>query len=550
MMPPEARAADRRADALRRSLDRAVRTTRGVRLLAAGGCWLVAAGCLVAALAALDACSSGRLGLAALPLAARVAILVAAAGSATTLFLRRRIRRDGWPDRLAIAIATESRHPLLGETLSRAVGFLGERADCGRTAAASPATVALERLAVDQAADASEKMGGPVLPGLGVDLRAVAAGIGTVVALWLSTVCLPGRWSTAVQRQLVVAADRATPGRAPPSSPASGADGATAALPADVRRTGDQLARAAAVERRLADLLAARFAQAPGVPASALAYRSRHELDDFAAIQTDCARTIAAARDTLATAADGPHRDRLLAAIGRLDGAEVADADEAIVHIAANRLRLAAAAADRVAAVVADVATELGAGAAAAAGARAGDAPGGDIPLDPTHAGDAGMRPDGDRSLARAVATIARFARDADHPREAVDRAAVDGRPATTPSSGTTAAGAAAAAGTAPATTQPSAAFPGPATTPEDIDPPAAPQSPLGRIWSRLPAQERSQAARTAVESAPPAYRAAIDAYYRLLLQSSPESPPDSPASPPPDTVPLSPKLSPDAPAQ
>lgn len=533
MTPAEALAADRRADALRRSLDRAVRGTRAARVLAAGGCWLVAAGCLVAILAALDACSSGRLGLAALPPAARVAILVAAAGIPMLLFLRRRIMRDGWPDRLAIATATEARHPLLGETLSRAVGFLGELAASGRGAAASPATRALERLAVDQAAAAAEKIGGPVLPGLGVDLRAATAGIGTVVAVWLSTVCLPGSWSDAVRRQIVVTADRAAADRAPRSSPDNDAEG-VAALPADVRRAAHQLAGAAAVERGLADLLADRFARAPGVPAPALPYRSRHELDELAAIQTDCSRAIAAARDTLATAADGPHRDRLLAAIGRLDGPEVADADEAIVHIAANRLRLAATAADHVAAVVADVATEFGAGDAATAEARTIPVLDEDARLDTTLPGDARMRFDADRSLTRAATTIARLAGDADRTLDAADRAAVHGRPATTAVSGTTAAGRVGATGPAPATTQPSAAFPAGAGTTAEIDSPTSPPSPLARIWSRLPAQERSQAARTAVESAPPAYRAAIDAYYRLLLQSFPESPPAPPSTPPP----------------
>jgi hypothetical protein len=536
MTPPETPAAGR-ADELRRSLDRAVRGTRVGRLLAACGCWLAAASCLVAALAAVDICSAGRLGLPAMPEAARAAVLLVAAGIPVIAFVRWRLLRDGWPDRLGIAIATEARHPALGETLSRAVGFVDEPRDAGRQGGAanpSPATVALQRLAIDQAADASRQVGGPVLPGLGVDLRAAAAGVATAVALWLSTTCLPGRWAAAVQRQFIVSADRAaTPALlAPPSAarPAAADSAATTALPADVLRAAGRLALAAAVERLLGDLLAARFAQAPGVPAAALPRQRRQDLDELAAIQTDCSRSIAAARRTIVDSRLQPaaarHDDRLLAAIGRLDGPEVADADTAAAHITANRLQLAATAADRAAELVAEVAAELGAAPVGAArdrlDAERGAALGADLD------GDPGTQLESDRPLARAVATIARIAADSDHSAAASARVPAGGsRPAA--ASGTSGSAAAGSAGTTTATTDPSGASSSAAAVSAETGATAEQSSPLGRVWSRLPATARSQTARTALESMPPVYRPAIDAYYRLLLQSMPDPVPDRP---------------------
>jgi|GEM_PF-1366819 len=546
MTPPETPAAGRGADELRRSLDRAVRGTRVGRLLAACGCWLAAASCLVAALATIDICSAGRLGLPIMPVAARAAVLLVAAGIPVIAFVRWRLIRDGWPDRLGIAVATEARHPVLGETLSRAVGFVDEPTDAGRQGGAakpSPATVALQRLAIDQAADAARQVGGPVLPGLGVDLRAAAAGVATAVALWLSTTCLPDRWAAAVQRQCIVSVDRAaTPAPLVPPSPdrpatadsATADSAATTALPADVRRAAGRLALAAAVERQLGDLLAARFAQAPGVPTAALPRQRRQDLDELAAIQTDCSRSIAAARSTIADSRLQPaaarHDDRLLAAIGRLDGPEVADADAAAAHITANRLQLAATAADRAAEVVAEVAAELGAAPVDAPrdrlSAERGAALGANLDVDP------GTQLESDRPLARAVATIARIAADSDHSATASARVPAGGSRPTSATAGTSGSAAAGSGGTTIATTDPSGASSSAAAVSAEISATAEQSSPLGRVWSRLPATARSQTARTALESMPPAYRPAIDAYYRLLLQSMPDPVPDRPDAP------------------
>lgn len=547
MTPPQA-AAGHGADELRRSLDRAVRRTRGGRLLAMCGCWVAAASGIVAALAAVDIGSAGRLGLPVMPAAARGAVLLLAAAIPVLALVRRRLLRDGWPDRLGIAVATEVRHPALGETLSRAVGFVDEPAESvrhGGAAAPSPATVALQRLAIDQAAAAARQVGGPVLPGLDVDLRVAAAGVATAIALWFSTACLPGRWATAVHRQLFSTADRAAAPAVPPPSPdgmAAADDAAATALPAEVRRAADRLALTAALERRLVDLLAGRFAEAPGMPAAALPRRRRQDLDELAAIQADCSRTIAAARRTIAASRLPPaaarHRDRLLAAVGRLDGPEVADAEAAAAQIAANRLQLAAAAADQVSELIAAVATELGAAPVGEALDRS-DA-GRDADFGAALDADPTLRADADRPLARALATLARIAAAADHAAAGADHAATGperdpaagGRP-TAASSHTSGGNAAGSEGTTTAATQPAgtssaATAPAAATTAT-----AGPSSPLGQVWSRLQTIERSQATRTAMESTPPTYRPAIDAYYRLLLQSMPGPAPDRPDAPP-----------------
>lgn len=547
MTPPQAAAAGHGADELRRSLDRAVRRTRGGRLLAACGCWLAAVSGIVAALAAVDIGSAGRLGLPVMPAAARAAVLLLATAIPVIAFVRRRLLRDGWPDRLGIAVATEARHAVLGETLSRAVGFVDEPAQAARhggAAAPSPTTVALQRLAIDQAAAAARQVGGPVRPGLDVDLRVAAAGVATAVAVWLSTACLPGRWAAAVHRQLFVTADRAAaPAAVAPPSPdgiADADDAAATALPAEVRRAASRLALAAAVERRLVDLLASRFAQAPGVPATALPRRRRQDLDELAAIQADCSRTIAAARRTIADGRLPPtaagHHDRLLAAVGRLDGPEVADAEAAAAQIAANRLQLAAAAADQVSKLVAAVATELGA--APVGGPLDRIDVERDADLGAAHDADAELRPDADRPLARALAAVARIAAGADHAVTGSERSPVaDGRP-TAATSRTSAATAAGSEGTTTAATQPSGTSPDEAVTSPATTATGGPSSPLDQVWSRLPTLERSQATRTAMESTPPTYRPAIDAYYRLLLQLLPGPAPDRSDASPPDASP------------
>ena len=52
---------------------------------------------------------------------------------------------------------------------------------------------------------------------------------------------------------------------------------------------------------------------------------------------------------------------------------------------------------------------------------------------------------------------------------------------------------------------------------------------PIEQVWQRLPAHDRFQTSREAVAELPATYRPAIDSYYRLLLESMP----DTPATPP-----------------
>lgn len=527
-MTPRPHPAAGPGDDLRRSLDRAVLLGRGGRLLAACGCWIAAASVVVAALAALDMLGGGRLGITFLPAAAKIAVVLAVAAVPTAVAIRRGIVRGGWPNRLGIALETEARHPRLGESLSRAVEFLAapplpsRRRDTGRaeddpTDSPPDATArALRQLAIDQAAAAARDVGGPVLPGFAFDAGCTLAGIAAPLVLWASTTLATGRWADAVRRQLAAPSGPHPVAERPTTGPIAAGVTPPAAAPISpaVLAAAGRLAAAAAVERRLADVLAARFAQAPGALAESLPREQRHTLDELAAIQAACLRTIAAGRGAIRTAAGSAEaspsaaapspRDRLRAALARFAEVDRAEAEASPANIAANRLHLAADAAATLAEELAVIAAGLGASPGAA------DSP------------ETTPIPPGAGPLAGIAAALDRVA--AAHPgdvRESTGPAPDTARSRTTRAAPRTAAAdrEAGTAGADATTTDPRG---GPMAAASSATA-AAETPPIERIWDLLPAAGRSQTGRTAVESAPPAYRSAIDAYYRLLLQSLPD---------------------------
>jgi hypothetical protein len=535
------------ADDLRRTLDRAVWLARGGRLLAACGGWIVA-GCLVVAAAAMiDLLSQGRLGIASLPRGTKLAVMLAVAAAPAAVAFRQRLARDGWPDRLGIALATEARHPHLGESLSRAVDFLAhepapaERHATGRgeTFRSKPVTArALEQMSVELAAAAARDAGGPAVPGLLADAAWGVAGAMAPLVLLASLTFAPAGWADAVGRQLAAATEtrRTTEQPVAPTAAAAAASPAVAALPPEAMAAAAQVAAAAALERRLAELLADHFERAPGVPAEALPRAERRTVDDLAAIQGACLKTIAAAREAIRSAAESidessgsavavaaaatSPRDRLLAALVRLTACDLDAAEASPATISANRLHSASEAAARLAAGLAEIAAELGAAPATREGAALAAARDG--------RDDTGMT----GPLAAAAATLQRIASEpAGHVQ--VSRDVVADRPGT--ATGPSASQAPASArgldesgpDTAAATTDPRGGSQ-PAVAETAVG--AADAVPIERVWSLLPETGRSQSGHRAVESAPPAYRSAIDAYYRLLLQSLP----DRPAAPAP----------------
>lgn len=521
MMPDTPGGGGAAAD-LVRSIDRAVRIARCGRLLAVCGGWVAAAAGVVAALAAIDVASGGRIGIAFLPWATKVTVVLVLTAAPVVATCRRRLVREGWPCRLGIALATEQRHPRLGESLSRAVEFLeggpAAEAQARRTNRVdrSPGSATLAQglrwLAIDQAAAAARDAGGMTVPGIASDVGWIAAGMAAATAIVISTTLLPG-WADAVRRQ-VATSGRPAAAPMPTQAPRSGSGGADTPLPAEATALVTRLAATAAIERRLAELLAVLFVQAPGVPAESLARGARRELDELAEIQEECLHAVDAARGMLATALASAAqsdaaaalrlRDQLHGAVERLASIDREAADAIPSNISANRLRLAGDAA----ATLADILASAVAGLGATPGALSWQGGGG------------GAGPEGSLTTA---ATLARIAARYDVGQQA---ATTNEEPMPTRSGSASGTGredaAASEAGTAGRTPSSMQASGGPVTV-GPATPLSAEASPIEQVWSLLPATERAHAARAAVESAPAAYRSAIDAYYRALLQSMPE---------------------------
>jgi hypothetical protein len=385
------------------------------------------------------------------------------------------------PTRLTVARAAEAARPALGERLSRAVEWLDTVADPARTSSLS---VGLQQVALeDAAAAASGRLPTPGLAGHGPWI--VAGGFAVAVLLAAIREPLP-------------------PARSLPAKPPS----ASAAAFPELIDAGERLGRAASIERRLAVILAERFAAGPGVAAFSLAADAQTDLASLAAIQRDTIEGIRALRDRL-SAIDQPAARAAMALLQPTD--DVAFGGDVAEAIADNRLAQAAAGAARLAGVLAESAALLGR-----------------LPS----AAPAGMPALESRAVAEARRVEAVLDRVEARIRSGPGPAAggptmattASGQPARQPEGGPTrpvGPGASAeadsgAAGTSATTTEPRFAA-GEAEAARSEEGRATVRT---RVWSLLPAGSRPSAVRGSAADAPPEYRDAVDLYYELLLES------------------------------
>ena len=311
----------------------------------------------------------------------------------------------------------------------------------------------------------------------------------------------------------------------------------------------DRLAAAAEVEVRLAAVLSRGFARAPGADAHDLSADMQGGLDRLAEIAAECRRTVAADGRGLRAATDaivrgGIATDAALPAASsvvrrgcdRLDAVAVEATAPLPGHVAANRL-------GRAATIAAEAAQEIAALAAALGTLPTGGPPAPSVGGPPDAASitgaaatTGGPQPPGplDRTRARlelAAATILapldEVAATAGGPPEGTAGAGEwRDRPADAQSTDAQSTGGQAAAagrtpaGGTPAGNTPTAGAAGTGVAAGGATVADAAPSAAERVWMLLPRRERPDAPANAAEREPAAYRPAIDAYYRLLLQS------------------------------
>lgn len=349
----------------RRSLDRAVIRGCAVRLAGIVGCWAACAAVLWWAVVAVGQGLGGGADLmAAAPVATRAGIAVFA-GVVTAVIFRDAVFNGRWPTRLAVALETERCDASLGERVSRAVAFLDETDDTtedGRESSADAALArGLRRLAIEQAVAALP--GRLAVPGRPSDIAWIGAGVLAGAATLIMALVVP-----APRRGATPAGDAAGAEAAGPAAGTAG--GQNDAAPADTARLAivQRLRAAAAIERRVAAVTAALFAEAPGASRDALSRESQARLDRLAAIQAEVCDAVRSIRPEVRglTATSAATSAALTAAcLAQLDGFVTAGGEAIGGHVTANRLGLAgdraAAAADAIAAAAAVLAGDTGA---------------------------------------------------------------------------------------------------------------------------------------------------------------------------------------------
>ncbi|MFM1996420.1 MAG: hypothetical protein RLZZ111_807 [Planctomycetota bacterium] len=495
----------------RRSLDGAVIRGRGLRLAAIVSCWGTCAVVLWCAAVVVRQGLGGNADVVmATPLVTVIGI-AALAGIVTAVIFRAAFSKSRWPTRLAVALETERRDPRLGERLSRAVTFLDGRVENGPGRSADAALASgLRRLAIEQAAAALP--GRLAVPDEAADIKWMIAGALAGATALITALVVPASWGGAKH----AGAKAGAAVTAPAAGAAAGAD--SAAMPDAARAAlGRRLRAAAAIERRVAAVSAALFAEAPGAQRESLPRESQARLDRLAAIQAEVCDVARAVRTEIRGLAATPAAV-VAACLEQLDAFTAAGGATIGEAVAANRLGSAGDRALQAAAALAGAATAL--------------------------AGDSGaMEPEGavpgDSRLARAALVLDELAATGAHPADAA---------ASSPSRGAAAVAAAANAERAPATPARGAAgdardrgeslargdaataSPRQATTGQAAEETVAgrPDGPVAapsvarqtdRGWRppvpRLP--ESSAAPALIPEDAPPAYRQAVAEYYRLL---------------------------------
>jgi hypothetical protein len=392
--------------------------------------------------------------------------------------------REGALTRLDVARAIEASHVALGERVSRAVPFLDLRED----APAEPSlTSGLRGLAVADAARAVAAIRRLPVPGLTHHIPwAVAGSVAGLV--WLASMQM-------VPRKLAEAEPRES----------LSTDTPTVAAEVDHAAAAARLAAAAAVESRLAEILARRFAAAPGQMVDSLSEMQQRDLVTLAGVHEESLRTVHRVRVELAASETLEAR----AAGRQLESLEDESGDTLRHAITANRLATAAAGVRRWADTLAAVVRLLG--------GEEGDVAGTPSQLPPREViqvrrAEAALAAIEQRPLDRhqnagdgRTAVVAA--------REAADRKPLpDGAERPTGPTGSEPAG----EGTAAPTSEPRFAA-GDADISRPIDEAATPQA---RVWSLLPTASRPSPMSGAAADVAAEYRAAVDLYYQLVLES------------------------------
>lgn len=461
---------------LRTRLDRAVTVATAVRLLGwLGRLAVVAVAALLAGAVLNDLLKPTGGAVGRWPvLAAAVAVTMAAwwrwAGTA--------------PSRLAVARAIEAVHGDMGERVSRAVAFLDRPADAPREPSL---TAGLRELAIEDAARAVGAIRRLPVPGVERHIPWAVAGSVAIVAWLAATQMVPAELVEDEPRQTLSAA-------APAAREA--VDQAEAAL---------RLASVAAVESRLAEILLRRFAAAPGQTADSLSDTQQRDLAALAAVHEESLRSVLRIRAELAAS----ERSAARAAAQQLEVREDASAAAVGHAIATNRLATAAADAQQWAESLTQVVRLLG-GKEIDATVALSQLPPRDVVL--VRRAEAALaaseaRPLDGRQPPRFDGPAAVVARDAADQRSGPAGAE---RPTGPPGSEPT------AAVTEAPTSEPRFVA-GDSAVSRPLDEAATPQA---RVWSLLPTASRPPARSGAAADVPADYRAAVDLYYQLVLES------------------------------
>lgn len=391
--------------------------------------------------------------------------------------------REAALTRLDVARAIEASHVALGERVSRAVPFLDLRQD----APAEPSlTSGLRGLAVADAARAAAAIRRLPVPGLTHHIPwAVAGSVAGLV--WLASMQMVPRKLAATEPRESLSTDTPTV--------AADVDHAAAA----------RLAAAAAVESRLAEILARRFAAAPGQMVDSLSEMQQRDLVTLAGVHEASLRTVHRVRVELAASETLEAR-----AAGRQLESLEDESTSAIRHaITTNRLATAAAGVRRWADTLAAVVRLLGGEEGDVAATLPQLPPREVVQVRRAEAALAALeqRPLDSRQNAGDGRTAVVAAR------EAADRKPLpDGAERPTGLTGSEPAG----EGTAAPTSEPRFAA-GDADISRPLDEAATPQA---RVWSLLPTASRPSTRSGAAADVPADYRAAVDLYYQLVLES------------------------------